>query len=185
VARLPLSRGARVSEIGLAQRRDGDDAAQNRRMASGPGCAVSRLWLRGVAQGGSRRGRKLAGKEEADKDKKADEEYYELLKLFVDALDQVERNYVKDVSRRELVEAAIEGMLSKLDQHTGYIAPDDLDRFRSGVESEFGGLGIQVSVENGKLIIVSPLVDTPAYRLISQRATSLPTSTASRRRALR
>ena len=108
--------------------------------------------------------KKLAGKNESDKDKKADEEYYELLKLFVDALDQVERNYVKDVSRRELVEAAIEGMLSKLDQHTGYIAPDDLDRFRSDVESEFGGLGIQVSAENGKLIIVSPLVDTPAYR---------------------
>ena len=100
----------------------------------------------------------------AQENKKADQEYYELLRLFVDALDQVERNYVREVNRRELVEAAIEGMLSKLDQHTSYIAPQELDRFTSGVESEFSGLGIQVSLENGKLTILSPLVDTPAYR---------------------
>jgi carboxyl-terminal processing protease len=94
----------------------------------------------------------------------SNDEYYELLKLFVDALDQVERNYVKDLSRRELVEAAIDGMLSKLDQHTDYIEPEELDRFRSGVENQFGGIGIQVSVEGGRLTIMSPLVNTPAYR---------------------
>ena len=55
---------------------------------------------------------------------KQTEEYYELLRLFVDTLDQVERNYVEDISRRELLEAAIDGMISKLDRHSDYIAPE-------------------------------------------------------------
>lgn len=93
-----------------------------------------------------------------------EEEYYELLRLLADTLDQVERNYVKEVSRRELVEAAIEGVISKLDQYSNYIPPEDLDRFRSGVENEFGGIGIQVAIQNGWLTITSPIVGTPAYR---------------------
>jgi len=93
-----------------------------------------------------------------------DDEYYELLQLFVDTLDQVERNYVKDISRRELMEAAIEGMLTKLDQHSNYIAPEDVERFRSEVEAEFTGVGIQISIQQGRLTVVSPLVGTPAYR---------------------
>jgi carboxyl-terminal processing protease len=92
------------------------------------------------------------------------DEYYELLKLFVDTLDQVERNYVQDLSRRELVEAAIQGMLSKLDQHTNYISPKELDHFRTGVESEFGGIGITVMVRNSELTVSSSVVGSPAYR---------------------
>jgi len=104
--------------------------------------------------------------EKADAAKKArdDEEYYELLRLFADALDQVDRNYVKEVSRRELMEAAVQGLLTKLDPYSNYIPPKELEQFRSGVESEFGGIGIQVTIENGQLKIISPLVGTPAYR---------------------
>ena len=58
-----------------------------------------------------------------------DEEIYDLLKLFVDTLDQIDRNYVKDVNRRELVDAAIEGMLKKLDRHSNYIPPSNIDSF--------------------------------------------------------
>src|SRR5262245_47182853 len=94
---------------------------------------------------------------------KADKDY-ELLKLFADALDQVERNYVKEVDRRELMEGAIKGMLSKLDPHSNYIAPSDLEKFRNGVENEFGGIGITVSVETGELVVTTPLYGTPAYR---------------------
>lgn len=94
---------------------------------------------------------------------KADKDY-ELLKLFADALDQVERNYVKEVDRRELMEGAIKGMLSKLDPHSSYIAPSDLEKFKSSVENEFGGIGISVSVESGELIVTTPLYGTPAYR---------------------
>jgi len=91
------------------------------------------------------------------------EEEYELQRALVDALDQVERNYVKPISRRELVEAAIEGVLSKLDPYSNYISPKELDAFRTGVESEFGGIGIQISLEDGQLTVQSPLVGTPAY----------------------
>lgn len=91
-------------------------------------------------------------------------EHYELLRLFADTLDQVERNYVKEIDRRELMEAAIRGMLAKLDQHSNYIPPTELERFRSSVENEFGGIGITVSMEDGQLVIVTPLYGTPAYR---------------------
>ena len=91
-------------------------------------------------------------------------EYYELFQLLADTLDQVERNYVKEVSRRELVEAAIRGMLSELDPYTTYIPPKQLDRFRSGVEAEFGGVGVQVTIDQGELRVISPIVGSPAYR---------------------
>ncbi|PQO42138.1 S41 family peptidase [Blastopirellula marina] len=93
-----------------------------------------------------------------------DEEYVELIQLFADTLDQVDRNYVKDVDRRELMEAAIRGVISKLDPYSNYIAPNDLERFRTGVENEFGGIGIQVSTRDGQLVVTSPLIGTPAYK---------------------
>ena len=94
------------------------------------------------------------------------DEYYELMKLFVDTVDEVERNYVRRISRRELLEAAIEGVLSKLDTYSDYIAPDDVDIFRREMESEFAGIGIQVGIEgrNGPIVIITPLSGTPAYR---------------------
>ncbi len=96
--------------------------------------------------------------------KRDDEEYYELYQVFADTLDQVERNYVKPVSRRELIEAAIGGILGKLDPYSNYINRDDLGRFKSTVESQFGGIGIQITIDHEQLKILSPLVGTPAYR---------------------
>ncbi|NUQ64175.1 MAG: S41 family peptidase [Pirellulales bacterium] len=92
------------------------------------------------------------------------EDYYELHKLLVETMDEVERNYVKDISRRELIEAAIQGVLTKLDPYSSYIRPDEVDSFRSSVESEFGGIGIQLGIDDGALTVLSPLVGTPAYR---------------------
>jgi len=89
---------------------------------------------------------------------------YELYQVFADTLDQVERNYVKDVSRRELMEAAIQGVLGKLDPYSNYISPDDISRFRSSVEAQFGGIGIQIGPIGDQLQIISPLYGTPAYR---------------------
>ena len=99
----------------------------------------------------------------ADASKPAKDDY-ELYQIFADTLDQVERNYVKDISRRELMEAAIQGMLDKLDPYSNYISPDDISRFKTTVESQFGGIGIQIGMENGQLKVISPLVGTPAYR---------------------
>ncbi|MBX9790572.1 MAG: PDZ domain-containing protein [Pirellulales bacterium] len=92
------------------------------------------------------------------------DEYYELFSVLVDTLDQIERNYVKPISRRELIEAAIHGALSKLDPYSNYIAPEEVARFRTSVESQFGGIGIQITVDDGKLKVLSPLVGSPAYR---------------------
>jgi len=106
----------------------------------------------------------LAAAEEAKGKKKSDEDYYELYQVLADTLDQVERNYVKDVSRRELMEAAIHGVLGKLDPYSNYISPEDLSRFKSSVESQFGGIGIQITIDRDQLKVLSPLVGTPAYR---------------------
>ena len=108
--------------------------------------------------------KKKAGDEQEKDSAKEDQEYYELLRLFVDTLDQVDRNYVKDVSRRELMEAAIEGMVRKLDRYSNYIPPAQIERFKTSVENEFGGIGIRVGLERNALIIISPLYGTPAYK---------------------
>jgi len=89
---------------------------------------------------------------------------YELYRTFVDTLDQIERNYVKEVDRRQLVEAAIRGMLDELDPYSNYISPKDLSRFDSSVESRFGGIGIQIAIVEKQLTITSPIVGSPAYR---------------------
>jgi carboxyl-terminal processing protease len=102
--------------------------------------------------------------EKKEREKAEREETYELFRLFTDTFDQVERNYVKDVSRRELMEAAIRGLLEKLDPYSNYISPDEMTQFRTSVEQEFGGIGIQVDMRDGQLIVVSPLYGTPAHR---------------------
>jgi carboxyl-terminal processing protease len=62
------------------------------------------------------------------------------------------------------MEAAIRGMIEELDQYSNYIPPEEIEQFRTGVESEFGGIGIQVSIENGWLTVISPIVGSPAYK---------------------
>jgi len=95
--------------------------------------------------------------------KREREEYYELLLVLADTIDQIDRNYVEKVSRRELIEAAIDGAMKKLDAYSDYIPPDELDDFKVEVENEFGGLGLQISSQTGQLRVISPLVGTPAY----------------------
>ena len=92
------------------------------------------------------------------------DEYFETYKVLIDTIDEVDRNYVKPIDRRELVEAAIRGVISKLDPYSSYISPKELSSFVAQVESEFGGVGIQISVEDGDLRVLSPLYGTPAYR---------------------
>lgn len=100
-----------------------------------------------------------------EKDEKDEHlEYYELYKVLADTLDHVERDYVQDIDRRELIEAAIEGVIKKLDPYSNYIPPSQLSQFKTSVESEFGGIGIQITMDNGQLKVLSPLVGTPAYR---------------------
>lgn len=103
---------------------------------------------------------------EKDEKKNKDEDYYQMMKLFADTYEQIERNYVKDVDRRVLLEAAIRGMVKELDPYSNYISPKDLSRFNQVVEQEFGGIGIQVQIDQNtrRLTVMTPLPGTPAYK---------------------
>lgn len=96
---------------------------------------------------------------------KPKDEMLELYGLFVDAVEKVEANYVRPVSRRELLETALEGMLQQLDPHSTYISTGDWTQFRRQIEGKFGGIGIQVDVDpdTARLRVVAPMVGTPAY----------------------
>jgi len=91
-------------------------------------------------------------------------ETIKLLDLFGDVFDKVKRDYVEEVDDKELVESAINGMLSSLDPHSSYLNEKDFDEMRIQTRGEFGGLGIEVTMENGLVKVVSPIDDTPAYR---------------------
>lgn len=95
-----------------------------------------------------------------------EDQYYELMRVIAETFEQVDRNYVKQVDRRKLAEAALKGMMEELDPYSNYIAPDDLQRFSSTIEQEFGGIGIQVSMDptSRRLTVMTPLPGTPAYR---------------------
>ena len=96
----------------------------------------------------------------------SEDEYYELMKVFVDTFEQIDRNYVTQVDRRELVEAAMRGMLLKLDPYSSYIDKQELRSFNEHVEQEFGGIGIQVIFNDRahQLMVMTPLPGTPAYK---------------------
>ena len=78
---------------------------------------------------------------------KPKDEMLELYGLFVDAVEKVEVNYVRPVSRRELLESALEGMLQQLDPHSTFINTSEWTQFRRQIEGRFGGIGIQVDVD--------------------------------------
>ena len=86
------------------------------------------------------------------------------LSLFGDVLDLVSQGYVETVDESELIEAAINGMLASLDPHSSYLNPRNFADVKVQTKGEFGGLGIEVTMENGVVKVVSPIDDTPAYR---------------------
>ncbi len=89
---------------------------------------------------------------------------YRQLKLFGDVFERVRADYVEEVSDLELIESAIRGMLSSLDPHSSYLDPKSFQDMRVQTKGEFGGLGIEVTMENGLVKVVSPIDDTPAFR---------------------
>ncbi len=87
---------------------------------------------------------------------------YEQLDLFGDIFERIRAQYVEEVDEGELIEAAIDGMLTSLDPHSSYLSPDDADDMRVQTRGEFGGLGIEVTQEEGFVKVVSPIDGTPA-----------------------
>ena len=87
---------------------------------------------------------------------------YEQLDLFGDIFERIRSQYVEEVDPAKLIEAAINGMLTSLDPHSSYLPPRDFGRMREQTRGEFGGLGIEVTQEDGYVKVVSPIDDTPA-----------------------
>jgi carboxyl-terminal processing protease len=93
------------------------------------------------------------------------EEVYEQLEIFSDVLDIVKENYVDEVGDKELIEGAISGMLKTLDPHSSYLGPDAYRELQVETKGSFGGIGIEITIRDGMLTVVSPLEGTPAYEL--------------------
>ena len=89
---------------------------------------------------------------------------YEQLKIFGGVLERVQREYVDEPENRELIEAAMIGMLQSLDPHSAYMPPKNFEDMKVQTKGEFGGLGIEVTMERGLVKVVAPIADTPAER---------------------
>src|SRR5262245_45048435 len=130
-------------------------------------CAVSVVCVAGLLPGGSRPawGQARQAIEAPPVIQTVPDKDYELLRRLVDVMDQIERNYVdKGVTREQLLEAAIRGMMKELDPYSNYVAPKEVDAFRTSIDQKFGGIGLQVGVQNRILTVTSPIVGSPAYK---------------------
>ena len=93
-----------------------------------------------------------------------DKDVYKYLNLFGEAFEKIKNNYVEPVNSKDLIESAIEGMLTSLDPHSSYLNDKELKELRVQTKGEFGGLGIEVTLENGFVKVIAPIDDTPAFK---------------------
>lgn len=90
---------------------------------------------------------------------------YEKLDLFSDVLEKINKEYVIDVDQSEIIDAAINGMLQSLDPFSSYMSPENFKNMNVDTKGEFGGLGIEITMEKGFVKIISPMEDSPADRV--------------------
>ena len=88
---------------------------------------------------------------------------YEKIDIFSDVLDKINKEYVDEINQSEVMDAAINGVLQSLDPYSAYMSPESFDSMRTETSGEFGGLGIEVSMEAGVVKVISPLDESPAY----------------------
>lgn len=91
-------------------------------------------------------------------------ELYEYLKTFSDVIDLVKKSYVDDVKDKEVVYAAIKGILESLDPHSSFLTPDMYKDMQTETKGEFGGIGIEITVKDGFPTVITPIEDTPAFK---------------------
>jgi carboxyl-terminal processing protease len=89
---------------------------------------------------------------------------YESIELFTDVLAIVKKSYVEEVDTKKLIYGAINGMLSALDPHSSFMPPETYKEMKIETKGTFGGLGIEISIKDGILTVISPIEDTPAFR---------------------
>ncbi len=85
------------------------------------------------------------------------------LKMFSEVLHLIEDHYVEEKDRKDLIRGAIQGMLRNLDPHSSYVDLDQLKMMQEDFEGKFGGIGIQIGIRDGNLVVISPIEGTPAY----------------------
>ena len=90
---------------------------------------------------------------------------YEKLKVFTEAIETIEKNYVEEVKPESILYGAIRGMLTTLDPHSSFMTPEEYKEMQVETKGQFGGLGIEISIKDGILTVVSPIEDTPAYKV--------------------
>ena len=88
---------------------------------------------------------------------------YEKIDIFSDVLDKINKEYVDEINQNEVMDAAINGVLQSLDPYSAYMSPETFESMRTETSGEFGGLGIEVSMEAGVVKVISPLDESPAY----------------------
>lgn len=98
------------------------------------------------------------------KDSKENMTKFDAARRFSQVLDLVQRNYVKDVTQIDLINAAVKGMLQGLDPHSTFMTAEEYKEMQETTSGEFFGVGIEISVENGQVVVVTPIEDTPAFR---------------------
>ena len=89
---------------------------------------------------------------------------YEYLKTFSDVIDLIKKNYVDVTQDRELVYAAIKGVLESLDPHSSFLTPDMYKEMQTETKGEFGGIGIEITIKDGFPIVITAIEDTPAFK---------------------
>ena len=95
---------------------------------------------------------------------KGNDDLFRELKLFTDVLAIVQRDYVQEVGAHKLVEGAVKGMLTNLDPHSGYLDPDFYQDLQVQTKGEFGGLGVEISIKDGLLVVVAAMEGSPAAK---------------------
>ena len=89
---------------------------------------------------------------------------YEKIDLFGEVLEKINKEYVDEINQSETMDSAINGLLQSLDPYSAYMSPEIFDEMQTETSGEFGGLGIEVSMESGVVKVISPIDDTPASR---------------------
>lgn len=105
----------------------------------------------------------VAGVHQALRVASAGEDTYQQLKLFAAVVDLVQRNYVEEVGSKEIIYGAIQGLLSSLDPHSSFMKPEDYKELQVETKGIFTGIGIEITLSDGILTVVSPIEGTPAY----------------------
>ena len=90
---------------------------------------------------------------------------YEKIDIFSDVLDKINKEYVDEINQNEVMDAAINGVRQSLDPYSAYMSPETFESMRTETSGEFGGLGIEVSMEAGVVKVISPLDESPAYEV--------------------